>query len=184
MKMTDKALISELTWRGLEMQRAIFHDMPHYFPEEISSLLRPSSRNRRLRVHVVSFGVIAAREESFREFLDMAKKIKCEIVSYDDDKTFGVNGNCENLVKLWKDARRKGAANIGANVSAANKKAKSAIGIRLIKDRWPLPSSEWKTKDLLAEAGVSLNTAKAHLGKRPIAQYNHQAKLKRKANAR
>lgn len=35
-----------------------------------------------------------------------------------------------------------------------------------------------------SEAGISLNTAKAHLGKRPIAQYNYQAKLKRKANAK
>ena len=43
-----------------------------------------------------------------------------------------------------------------------------------------MPSKEWPTRVLLEEADISLNTAKAHLGKRPIAQYNYQAAQKRK----
>lgn len=39
-----------------------------------------------------------------------------------------------------------------------------------------------KKKKLFKKRRLAL--AKAHLGKRPIAQYNHQAKLKRKANAK
>jgi hypothetical protein len=73
------------------------------------------------------------------------------------------------------------SAQIGARISADNKKAKAAEGIAKIKDRWPLPSKEWPTDVLLDEADVSFNTAKAHLGPRPIAQYNYQAAQKRKA---
>ena len=37
------------------------------------------------------------------------------------------------------------------------------------------------TNELLERANISLNTAKKHLGRRPIEQANYQAKLKRKA---
>lgn len=72
------------------------------------------------------------------------------------------------------------ANQINGQKSADLQKARSKKCADKIADRWPMPSKEWRTEDLLNEAGISLNTAKAHLGKRPIAQYNYQAKKKRK----
>lgn len=178
--MTDKAVISSLTYRSLESQKAALAGMPTFtIPDELAILFRKTTRKTINRLHVVSLGVIADTEKKCREFLALAKKGNAEIVSLEDGRTFSVNGNCDNIVKWWKDARRSGSAKIGAKLSAENKKAKSAEGIAKIKDRWPLPSSEWTTAALLKEAGVSLNTAKSHLGRRPIAQYNYQAKIKR-----
>ncbi len=150
-------------------------------PGDLPQLFRATTRQARDTIHVASLGVLADTEKSFREFLALAKKRRCEIFSCEDNRSFKLNGNCENLVKWWKDARRNGVAKIGAKMSADKKKSDSKAKVALITDRWPLPSKEWATKVLLHEAGISLNTAKAHLGKRPIAQYNYQAKLKRKA---
>ena len=178
--MTDKALISALTWRSLEMQRKAFADLPCFVaPDDLPQLLRPTTRKEADRIHVLSLGVIADKEKDFREFLALAKKRKVEIVSREDNQTFQVNGNCENLVKWWKDARRTGAAKIGANIGAEQKKAATKEAIDKIKDRWPLPSKEWSTAALLAEADLSFNTVKSRLGSRIIAQANHRAKVKR-----
>ena len=71
--------------------------------------------------------------------------------------------------------------NKGSRISAEKKKATSKAAVSKIADRWPKASDEFPTQTLLTEAGVSLNTAKRYLGKRPIAQYKYQVKLKRKA---
>jgi hypothetical protein len=73
------------------------------------------------------------------------------------------------------------AAQKAGNASGKKAKAKSAKGVAKIMARWSLPHGEWPTQILLDEADVSLNTAKLHLGPRPIAQYKHQTMLKRKA---
>jgi len=73
---------------------------------------------------------------------------------------------------------------IGARKAAEIRLKDSKKAIDKIKDRWPLPSKEWPTKLLLAEADRSLNTVKSRLGSRIIAQANHRAKMKRKANAK
>jgi len=74
--------------------------------------------------------------------------------------------------------------NPGANASLKARAVRSKGKAEIIKDRWIISPKKYPTADLLKEAGVSLNTAKAYLGKRPIAQYNYQAKMKRKANAK
>lgn len=180
--MTNKALISELSWRSLKMQREAFPDMPHFVaPDDLPSLLRPTRRNNGALIHVQSLAVIADNEKDFREFITLISKRGCGLVSREED--IGIyDGKYPSklIVALWREARMRGAAKIGGQISADKKKAKAAEGIAKIKDRWPLPSSEWPTAVLLEEAGVSFNTVKAHLGKRPIAQYNYQAFLKRK----
>lgn len=176
-RMTDKAAISDLTWRSLESQRKALGDLPCFvLPDELSYLMRKTQRAGTDRIHVVSLGVIADNEKAFRAFLSLAKQRKCQIVSQEENKTFSVNGGHDDLVKWWKDARRSGAAKAGAKISARLKRQKSSEGVAKIKDRWPLSSKEWPTKVLLAEADVSLNTAKAYLGSRPIAQYNLKGK--------
>lgn len=175
--MTDKAIISEYTYRDLESQRKASGDMPVFvLPDDLPSLFRSTTRKTEDRYHVDSLAVLARKEDEFRKFLAEAKKRKAQIVSREDNQTFNVNGNCENLVKWWKDARRNGTAKIGGRISANRKKAISAEGIAKINDRWPLPSKEWPTSVLLEEAGLSLNTVKSILGPRPIAQYNYRTK--------
>lgn len=179
--MTDKAAISSLTYLSQESQKAALVGMPIFIiPDELHLLFRKTTRKSVSRIHVVSLGIIADKEKGFREFLAMAKKSNSEIVSQKDGRTFIVNGNCDNIVKWWKDARRNGSAKIGATISAEKKKATTKEAVDKIRARWPLPSSEWSTSVLLAEAGVSLNTAKAHLGRRPIEQANYAAAQKRK----
>ena len=179
--MTDKALISDLTWRTIESQMAAFPDMPTFVvPYDLPSLLRPTTRKAPVNIHVVSLGVMAQTEKGFLELLTSIRKIKAHIIEAETATDYWPDCPIKNVVNAWKVARRDGSAKIGAKRSAEVKKAKSAEAVAKIKDRWPLPSKEWSTAVLLKEAGVSLNTAKSLLGKRPIAQYNYQAAQKRK----
>jgi hypothetical protein len=173
--MTDKAIISDYTYRTLASQRANCGDMPVFIlPDDLQHLFRPTTRKTNDRFHVDSLAVLAKKEAEFRDFLSEAKKRKIEIVSREDNKTFIVNGNCENIVKWWKDARRNGVAKIGAKISSDAKKAITKAAVEKIRDRWPLPSNQWPTSTLLAEADLSLNTVKSVLGPRPIVQYNYR----------
>lgn len=175
--MSDKAIISEYTYRSLASQKAHSGDLPIFIlPDDLSQLFRATTRECKDRYHVESLAVLAKKEDEFREFLAQAKKRRAQIISREDNQTFVVNGNCDNLVKWWKDARRNGVAKIGARTSADRKKAVSAEGIAKIKDKWPLPSKEWPTAQLLTLADLSLNTVKSILGPRPIAQYNYRTK--------
>ena len=181
-KMTDKALISELTWRSLDMQRKAFPDMPHFIaPDDITSLLRPTRRKQNLRICVLSLGVIAETEKNFLYILENIRKAKAHI--YEEETRTEYHDDCpiQNVLNAWKVARRDGAAKIGAKISADKKKASTAESIMKIKHLWPLPSKEYPTRELLAIADLSLNTVKANLGSRLIAQHNYQAKLKRQA---
>lgn len=178
--MTDKAIISDYTYRSLESQREAFPGMPVFvLPDDLTQLFRATTRKVPDRFHVESLGVLGREEKQFREFMAGAKERKAEIVCREDSQTFVINGNCENLVKRWRDARRDGAAQVGGRISADLRRKESMVAADKIKDRWPLPSEEWPTKALLKEAGISYNTAKTLLPPRPVAQYNYRAKHKR-----
>lgn len=165
------------------MQLAAFSGMQIYrAPEDIGQMLRPTTRKEIDRIHVMSLGVIAEKEKDFRSFLALMSKRKAVLVETDSASEIHVcPGNYTKLVKDWKEARKNGVAKIGGRISADNRKKESAEAAAKIKDRWPMPSKIWPTRVLLKEAGKSLNTIKSILGPRPIAQYNYQAKLKRKA---
>jgi hypothetical protein len=183
--MPEKALISNLTWRSLEMQKAAFPDMPHYTaPDEIPTMLRSSTRNDRLDIHVMSLGVIADDEDDFREFIELLRTRKAILhVSDIKEPIIGCrNLNIEWAVREWKASRRNAVGKIGGRISADQRLALSKAAADKIRDRWPLSNDEWPTQDLLDEAGISLNTAKRFLGRRPIEQANYAAKMKRKAN--
>lgn len=93
------------------------------------------------------------------------------------------NTSCGKDISFYakkKDVVKSIAAQKAGQASGKKAKEISKRGIDRIKDRWPLPSAEWRTADLLEEADLSLNTVKSILGARPIAQYNYQAAQKRK----
>ena len=125
--MTDKAVISEYTYRSLASQREASGDMPVFIlPDDLSQLFRQTTRKTDDLLHVESLGVLAETEEKFRVFLDLAKKRKAQIVSREDNQTFPVNGNIENLVKWFKDARRKGSAVEGGRKGGATRFARKS----------------------------------------------------------
>jgi hypothetical protein len=179
--MVDKALISELTWRSLYMQRKAFPDMPHFVaPDEISTMLRSSTRKETLNIHVLSEAIIADTEQDYRQFWASMKKRKATLHVKERNAILvpwclDMNG----VVKIWKTERKNGAAKIGGRMSADKKEAASREACEQIKDRWPLSSLAWSTNILLDEVGIVYNTAIKYLGKRPIAQYNYAAKQKR-----
>jgi len=154
-------------------------------PHDLPSLFRPTSRKMSERFHVESLGVLAETELSFREFLTQTKKRKAEIVSREDNQTFIVNGNCENLVKWWKDARRKGSAKIGGERGAASKKAAIAA---LLKD---LTKEEYtdgaiKNAQLVKKYGPSINAIKRYAEGKGWGHDRQRAiwNAERKANAK
>lgn len=180
--MADKALISRLTWRSLEMQKQAFPDMPHFIaPDELPTLLRPTRRKETLAIHVLSLAVIADTCAKFTEFWNSLPK-DAVIISREDRLMLPKTCSFQKSKALWMAARRNGSAKIGAAISAKNKRDRSAAGIAKIKDRWPQGSGAWPTKVLLKEAGLSLNTVKGVLGSRPIAQRNYDAAQLRKAH--
>lgn len=158
--MTDKALISAHTYRSLETLRANAGNMPVFLlPDDLPQLFRPTTRKVSDRFYVESLAIIAAKEDDFREFLAQAKKRHAEIVSREDNQTFVVNGNCENLVKWWKDARRKGSAKVGGDRGAASKRAAIAERAKgLTRQEWT--DGAIKNAQLVAKYGASLNALK------------------------
>lgn len=182
--MADKLLISNLTWRSLEMQRFAYPEMPFFIvPDEITSLIRPTQRMEKLNIHVISYAVIADNEKDFLSFIKSLPK-GTEIHSKEEAGCIGPTTPIKKALICWKAARKFGAAKVGGRISAAKRQDESKKACAKIADRWPLPNKIWTTPTLLIEADISYNTAIKFLGKRPIAQYNYQAKLKRKANAK
>lgn len=182
--MVDKALISELTWRSLEMQKSAFADMPHFVaPDELAMMLRPTNRPGQINIHVISFGVIADSEKDFGTFMFQLPK-NASVISREEDITISKKTPIRIAIALWREARTKGAAKIGARISADNKKAITKAACEKIKDMWPLPSKTYSIADLEKISGISRNSIVSVLGPRTTAQHNYRAKLKRKANAK
>lgn len=182
--MADKALISEMTWRSLKMQKESFLDIPHYVaPHEIETMLRTSTRKDTLNIHVVSLAVIADIEKDFREFIELARNRKAKLIVKENDRFFDFTKSfrMDGMVLLWKLSRRNGAGKAGARISASKKEAATKEALELIRADWPKSSSEFPTTALLGRANISLNTAKKFLGRRPIVQASYAVAQKRKA---
>jgi hypothetical protein len=160
--MTDKAIISAYTHRSLESQRENAQGKPVFvLPDDWSQIFRPTTRNTEDRLHVDSLAILAKREDSFREFLDAAKKRKATIISKEDSQEFVVNGNCENLVKWWKDARRKNVSKIGGDLGAkAKRKAIAERAKGMTKAEWV--DGSIKNAQLVAKYGPSINALKRY----------------------
>lgn len=183
--MAPKVYRSNLTWRTLDYQDSIlapavpgWPDVPIYTGEDdLQNLLRPTTRKSIDDLYMASLAILAKHEDKFKKHFDALVK-KFRVIAVEEGIDWKTSG--PQAVKAWKLARKKDSGKHGGTISAERKKAETKEAIELIRDRWPLPSKEWPTSVLLDEADISLNTAKAHLGKRPIAQYNHEAKMKRK----
>lgn len=89
-------------------------------------------------------------------------------------------GKCLEAYEKKKGLFKSISAIRAGKTSGLVRSKQARAGVEKIRDRWPLPSQEWPTRVLIEEAGCSLNTVKAVLGRRPIAQANYQAAQKRK----
>jgi hypothetical protein len=182
--MTDKAVISEYTYRTLKEQREASGDMLVFvLPDDLPQLFRSTTRKTDDCLHVDSLAVLAEKEDKFREFLALAKKRKNKIVSREDNQTFIVNGNCENLVKWWKDARRKGSAKIGGERGGAKKKA--AVEQRakgLTKEEWT--NGSIKNAQLADKYDMSINTLKRIASDKGWGHNRQQAIWRKQRNAK
>ena len=160
--MTDKAIISGYTYRTIKSQRENALDMPVFvLPDDLEQLFRATSRKTDDVFHVDSLAVLAEDEKDFREFLANAKKRKAKIVSREDNQTFMVNGNCENIVKWWKDARRKGAGKIGGEIAGKVKREAVADMLKeLTKEEWV--DGSIKNAQLVQKYGPSINAMKRY----------------------
>jgi len=189
--MPVKTFKSDWTWRTSEQQdETLYRNVPNYQGapvyenEQRDEMLRRSKRAEVVTIYAASTAIFAKSEKDATDFFTLCKKRNVRLIGIVDNFDWTSDHTISSAVTMWRKSRNNGAATVGARISADVRRKKSQAGIDLIKDRWPLPSSEWRTADLLKEADLSLNTAKSILGKRPIAQYNYQAKLKRKANAK
>lgn len=187
--MLKKAYISDFTWRTDAQQCATLSEYfgsewgrtPLYSDEEgLGVMLRPTTRKEILAIYVSSIAVLAKSEGALRLFLKNANSRETQIRDIEHQVVWGPGIAITKFMKAWRAARVEDSGKHGGLISATAKKAASKQCADLIRDRWPLPSNEWPTKVLLKEAGISLNTAKRLLGRRPIEQANYQAKMKRK----
>jgi hypothetical protein len=160
--MTDKAIISAYTHRSLESLRENAQGKPVFvLPDDWSQIFRATTRKTEDRLHVDSLAILAKREDSFREFLDAAKLRKSVIVSKEDAREFVVNGNVENLVKWWKDARRKNVSKIGGDLGAKAKRAAIAERARdMTRGEWT--DGSIKNAQLVEKYGASINALKRY----------------------
>ena len=111
--MADKALISEFTWRSLEMQKAAFPDMAHYIlPDDELFILRKTQRKEMDVFHVMSLAIIADNEKDFRSFVGQIWKLGASIKSQDGE-LLHPSSKMKNSVAIWREFRKKGTAKIG-----------------------------------------------------------------------
>lgn len=179
--------ISDYTYRTAEQQMTTLdinlktEGAAIYTQDDLPSMFRPTKRKSRDTYFAASVACFAKDEDEFRALIDFCRQRKACLGAVEEVFSWHSGQTTSGAVKAWREARINGAAKVGALMSARRREAGSKLACDKIKDRWPLPNKEWRTPALLKEADLSYNTAIKYLGKRPIAQYNYQAKLKRKA---
>lgn len=184
--MTYKLFVSEHTYRTeaqqLETLRKIpeLRDAPIFRPEDMTTMFRPTQRKQTDTYYAASVACFAPTEEKFKEFLDLSRTKKLCLGSVEEDFEWFPGKSTSGAVKLWREARLKGAYKAGGDMTAATAKARVAEGIKKIKDLWKLPSREYSIKELEELSGVARGSIVARLGNRIPAQINYQAALKRK----
>lgn len=164
--MAEKALISKLTWRTLDSQRALFPGMATFeAPDDIKTMLRATQRKSEDKIFVASFGIIADNEKDLRSFGKLCKKRQANICSAEGQKEWRWYNSVNLLADWWREARRNGAAKAGGEATAKKAEEEFWEGFAKIKNRWHLVAKGTNaSKPLLKEAQTSRNTAKSYLG--------------------
>jgi len=157
-----------------------------------AGLLRKNSpRKAGETILCATLAVLAWGKADFLTVLDAARSRRAIILPVDTGEAIGLDTPAEDAVAAYMASRLAGSQaksrQVGAAVSAAVRRKRADEGAERIRDRWPLPSSEWSTAELRRIAGepgapIAYNTLVDRLGPREEAQRKHQIKLKRAAS--
>lgn len=151
-------------------------------------MLKAQSFKRPETILVASLAVLAWTADDMLACLTAAVARGAAVVALDAGLTIDATTPAAALseaVAAFAEGRRKQQAvrrgEMGGKRSGDAREAEAKARAMLIKDRWCLPTRDYPTQDLLAEIGMSINTARKHLGSRPAVQRAYQAARKRAA---
>jgi hypothetical protein len=155
-----------------------------------AELLRGTTRLENLEVIILaSLACLAWEQSDFLDCVAAASARGATIVALDTGRRIPPTaspGEINEAAKEFMTKRR--AAKVGGKpghiVSAERRSANSEAAAMRIKDRWELPTKDYPTDELLAEAGICRNTANFYLEKRPVAQRKHRNALAQAARNR
>jgi len=150
--------------------------------EDIPNMMRTTMRSAKRKIVTASIALLADTEEQAEAFVKRFnhKNNVDDLVCLEEDQVWKPRIPLLPFIIAWKDARKRGAAKRGAEMSAASKKAKTATALKLIEE--DLKKDEYTTRELLDRVGVkSVNSIKNHYGiTRETMQTRYLAELKRK----
>lgn len=143
-------------------------------------MFRTTKRQENNEVHVASVALMADTESEAVEVLKKINTCRATLHCPEEKQVWKTPIPKLPFLIAWKDARKRGAAKRGAEMSASSKKAATAAKLKLIED--DLRLDEYTTKELLDRVGVkSVNSIKNHYGiSREQMQVRYKAELKRK----
>lgn len=151
-------------------------------------MLRPTSARRPATIYVASLAVFAWTEGDMLKAITAAAAKGMTIQVLDAGLTIGPDAGAavmSQAIEAFTQARKRQTeyekGQRGGEVSARKREEKARAAADTIRAAWA--RRDESTKDLLARAGISLNTAKRYLGSRPIAQRARDGADKRKAKA-
>lgn len=151
-------------------------------------MLRPSSARRAATIYIASLAVFAWSDADMLKAVTAAAAKGMTIRVLDVDLTIGPDAGAavmSRAIEAFAEGRKRQTEFIrgqaGGKASAENREAKTRAAAESIKAAWA--RRDESTKELLARAGISLNTAKRYLGARPIAQRARDGADKRAAKA-
>ena len=141
-----------------------------------AAMLRPIGRQREGEtIYVASLAVLAWSKNDFVDVLEAAKRRGAFIEALDGMNIPSVPAFAAAKVEGSRRQARQNGTRIAADRRAAEAEAKAMP----FKERWRDKTE--RTADLLAEMGLSRNTASKYLGRRELVLKRVEAQLKRKA---
>lgn len=157
--------------------------------EQRSDMLRAT--RRRDVIYVASLACLAVHEADLFDFLFAVGERGGTVRVLDIDLEIppgSIMDAARACVTAFRNAKRRAQTEpgrqSGGKVAAERREAAARKAAAMIADRWKLPTQEHPTDALLAEAGLSRNTANKYLKKRPDAQAEYQRGLAQAARNR
>lgn len=155
-------------------------NVPVFFDEDRLTMFRPTRRQEKDEIYTASLALLGDTEAELVAVAGAAKLRGSVIRCVEEGLTLGGKIKAREIKRLWKDARRAGAAMRGARISADTKKARTAAALKQIEHE--LEATDIPTRQLLDRVGIkAVNSIKNHYGIcREQMQIRYQAEQKRK----
>jgi hypothetical protein len=152
------------------------------------NLLRGTRRQDIEAIVLPSLACLAWEQSDFLQCVSDASARGATLVALDTGRRIAPDASPGEVVEAAKEfmsgRRAKGGGPVGYVVSAEKRSAEARAAAMRIKDRWELPTKDYPTDELLAEADICRNTANFNLGNRPDAQRLHRNQMAQAARNR